>query len=72
VPLIVEVREMVQRRINALDRQADARLFTGPRGGRITTAVLRAATDGGLERIPTLFPEPFIGRGAGKMIAKAS
>jgi integrase len=44
VPLIVEVREMVQRRIDALDRQAEARLFTGPRGGRITTAVLRDAT----------------------------
>jgi integrase len=44
VPLIVEVREMVQRRIDALDRQVDARLFTGPRGGRVTTAVLRDAT----------------------------
>jgi integrase len=44
VPLIVEVREMVQRRIDALDRQPEARLFTGPRGGRITTAVLRDAT----------------------------
>jgi integrase len=44
VPLIVEVREMVQRRIDALNRQAEARLFTGPRGGRITTAVLRDAT----------------------------
>ena len=44
VPLIVEVRDMVQRRIDALDHQADARLFTGPRGGRITTAVLRDAT----------------------------
>jgi integrase len=44
VPLIVEVREMVQRRIDALDYHADARLFTGPRGGRITTAVLRDAT----------------------------
>jgi integrase len=43
VPLIEEIREMVGHR---LDRAAspDSRLFTGPRGGRISTAVLRDAT----------------------------
>lgn len=43
VPLIEEVREMVGDR---LDRaaNAEARLFVGPRGGRISTAVLRDAT----------------------------
>src|ERR671931_224004 len=44
VPLIAEVRELVQSRIDALAGKPDARLFTGPRGGRITTAVLRDAT----------------------------
>lgn len=44
VPLIAEVRELIQGRIDALDARPDARLFTGPRGGRITTAVLRDAT----------------------------
>lgn len=44
VPLIVEVREIVQRRIDAAGGRRDSRLFTGPRGGRITTAVLRDAT----------------------------
>jgi len=44
VPLIVEVREIVRRRIDAVDGRPDARLFTGPRGGRISTAVLRDAT----------------------------
>lgn len=43
VPLIEEVRELVGRR---LDQAAAprSRLFTGPRGGRISTAVLRDAT----------------------------
>jgi integrase len=43
VPLIVEIRAMVADR---LDRAAspDTRLFVGPRGGRISTAVLRDAT----------------------------
>jgi integrase len=43
VPLIVEIQELVAHR---LDKAAtpDARLFTGPRGGRISTAVLRDAT----------------------------
>jgi integrase len=44
VPLIEEIRELVQQRIAAVNRDPEARLFTGPRGGRITTAVLRDAT----------------------------
>jgi integrase len=32
------------RRIDAVHGRPDARLFTGPRGGRVTTAVLRDAT----------------------------
>jgi hypothetical protein len=44
VPLITEVRELATTRIAAAERNPDARLFTGPRGGRITTAVLRDAT----------------------------
>jgi integrase len=44
VPLIEEVRELVRQHITAVDREPEARLFTGPRGGRITTAVLRDAT----------------------------
>ncbi|GAA4890909.1 site-specific integrase [Saccharopolyspora cebuensis] len=44
VPLIEEIRDLVQRRIALTDGSPDARLFTGPRGGRITTAVLRNAT----------------------------
>ncbi|MGD9935675.1 MAG: tyrosine-type recombinase/integrase [Dehalococcoidia bacterium] len=44
VPLIEEVRPLVQQRIEAVGHRRDARLFTGPRGGRITTAVLRDAT----------------------------
>jgi integrase len=44
VPLIEEIRELVQQRMAAINREPDARLFTGPRGGRITTAVLRDAT----------------------------
>jgi integrase len=44
VPLIPEIHELVQRRIDAVQGRPDARLFTGPRGGRITTAVLRDAT----------------------------
>jgi integrase len=43
VPLIVEIRELVRRRVEA-GGSPDARLFTGPRGGRISTAVLRDAT----------------------------
>lgn len=44
VPIIPEIRPMVARRLDAAGRDPMARLFTGPRGGRITTAVLRDAT----------------------------
>ncbi|MGH3566230.1 MAG: tyrosine-type recombinase/integrase [Pseudonocardia sp.] len=44
VPLIEDVHDLVERRIANADGTASARLFTGPRGGRITTAVLRDAT----------------------------
>jgi integrase len=44
VPLIAEVRELVANRVAAAGHDPTARLFTGPRGGRITTAVLRDAT----------------------------
>jgi integrase len=44
VPLIAEIRDLVQRRIDATDGTKLARVFAGPRGGRITTAVLRDAT----------------------------
>jgi integrase len=44
VPIIPEIRPMVARRLDAVGRDPMARLFTGPRGGRITTAVLRDAT----------------------------
>lgn len=44
VPIIEEIRPMVVRRLDRLQHNPTARLFTGPRGGRITTAVLRDAT----------------------------
>ncbi|WP_042430217.1 tyrosine-type recombinase/integrase [Streptacidiphilus anmyonensis] len=44
VPLIPEIRPLVERRLAAVGHDPMARLFTGPRGGRITTAVLRDAT----------------------------
>jgi integrase len=44
VPIIEEGRELVRRRLDGAGSNPDARLFTGPRGGRITTAVLRDAT----------------------------
>jgi len=44
VPLIPEIHELTLRRIAATDGSPEARLFTGPRGGRITTATLRDAT----------------------------
>jgi integrase len=44
VPLIEDIRELVERRIGETDGSKDARLFVGPRGGRISTAVLRDAT----------------------------
>jgi integrase len=43
VPIIEEIRPMVTERLDSLSGP-DARLFTGPRGGRISTAVLRDAT----------------------------
>ncbi|WP_345580653.1 site-specific integrase [Nonomuraea rosea] len=43
-PIIAEVRELVLRRMETTGEEPAARLFTGPRGGRITTAVLRDAT----------------------------
>jgi integrase len=44
VPIIEEIRPLVTRRLSAISDDPMARLFTGPRGGRITTAVLRDAT----------------------------
>jgi integrase len=44
IPLIEEIRPLVAQRLLVLGDNPDARLFTGPRGGRITTAVLRDAT----------------------------
>ncbi|MHA6780592.1 tyrosine-type recombinase/integrase [Pseudonocardia saturnea] len=44
VPLIAEVRDVVRRRMDDGRERPDGRLFTGPRGGRIATAVLRDAT----------------------------
>jgi hypothetical protein len=43
VPLIEEVRPMISRRLLVPGDDPDTRLFT-PRGGRMTTAVLRDAT----------------------------
>ncbi|WBB81294.1 site-specific integrase [Micromonospora sp. WMMD882] len=43
VPLIEEVRPIVIRRLDSVS-DPHSRLFTGPRGGRISTAVLRDAT----------------------------
>lgn len=43
VPLIEEIRPLIERRLDSASTP-DARLFTGPRGGRISTAVLRDAT----------------------------
>ncbi|MFF2077435.1 tyrosine-type recombinase/integrase [Kitasatospora sp. NPDC058162] len=44
VPLIPEIRELVAWRLDVIDQDPMARLFTGPRGERITTAALRDAT----------------------------
>jgi integrase len=44
VPLIDAIRDLVDRRMDLAGHDPDARLFTGPRGGRITTATLRDAT----------------------------
>ena len=45
VPILPEIRPLVRRRIGLTNGDPMARLFTGPRGGRISTAVLRDATD---------------------------
>ncbi|MFD8963666.1 tyrosine-type recombinase/integrase [Streptomyces sp. NPDC059568] len=44
VPLIEEIRPLVAERLLAAGPNPDARLFTGPCGRRISTAVLRDAT----------------------------
>ncbi|MEU1729397.1 hypothetical protein [Nonomuraea sp. NPDC005692] len=45
VPIIAEIRGLVSNRLAAVDTDdPEARLLTGPRGGRISTAVLRDAT----------------------------
>jgi integrase len=44
VPLIQEVLPLVLRRLDVVGHNPEARVFTGPRGGRISTAVLRDAT----------------------------
>ncbi|MGW5679475.1 tyrosine-type recombinase/integrase [Streptomyces sp. NPDC003860] len=44
VPITEEIRPLVAERVLAAGPNPDARLFTGPRGGRISTAVLRDAT----------------------------
>jgi integrase len=44
VPIIAEIRPLVERRLDSISDDPMARLFTGPRGGRITTAILRDAT----------------------------
>ena len=43
VPIIEEARKLVAARLDVVPDD-DGRLFTGPRGGRISTAVLRDAT----------------------------
>jgi integrase len=44
VPLIDSIRGLIRRRIELAGGDPNARLFTGPRGGRISTATLRDAT----------------------------
>ncbi len=44
IPLIPQVHDTVMRRLKAVGNKPDARLFTGPRGGPISTAGLRRAT----------------------------
>ncbi|MGW0247588.1 tyrosine-type recombinase/integrase [Nocardia goodfellowii] len=44
IPIIEDIRPLVLKRIDAANNRADARLFVGPRGGRIQTGVLRKAT----------------------------
>jgi integrase len=44
VPIIPVIRPLVDRRLTAISDDPMARLFAGPRGGRVSTAVLRDAT----------------------------
>jgi integrase len=44
VPIIEEIRPLVAQRVLSAGPDPDARLFTGPRGGRISITVLRDAT----------------------------
>ncbi|MDH6130579.1 tyrosine-type recombinase/integrase [Kitasatospora sp. GP82] len=44
IPIIEPLRPLIARRLQATRGDPDARLYTGPRGGRIATAVLRDAT----------------------------
>ncbi|WP_369221455.1 tyrosine-type recombinase/integrase [Streptomyces sp. R39] len=44
VPVVEEIRPLVAQRILSAGPNPDARLFAGPRGGGISTAVLRDAT----------------------------
>ena len=44
VPITEPIRPMVARHHDRLRHNATARLFTDPRGGRVTTAILRDAT----------------------------
>ncbi|MFF2082871.1 tyrosine recombinase XerC [Nocardia sp. NPDC058176] len=44
IPIIEEIRPMVMRRVQSRKGDPYARLFVGPRGGRIQTGVLRRAT----------------------------
>ena len=44
VPIMPWLRDLVSARLDALAGKPNARLFTGPRGGRISTAVFRDAT----------------------------
>ncbi|WP_107656045.1 tyrosine-type recombinase/integrase [Nocardia suismassiliense] len=44
IPIIENIRPLVLKRIQAANSRPDARLFVGPRGGRIQTGVLRKAT----------------------------
>lgn len=44
IPIIEPLRPLIIRRLEATRGNPNARLYTGPRGGRISTAVLRDAT----------------------------
>jgi integrase len=45
VPLIEEIRPLVTAHLEAVNHDPEARLFTGPRGGRVASDVLRDATN---------------------------